>query len=303
VSRLAICLISAPTSLGLRPPRPGVIPACNKAPKALRNAGLFDRLVKLGASDIGAIEPEGYSENVIPRTIRNQEQITRFSKSLSDRILSVVRDGNAPLVVGGDCSALVGAGMALKKAGHYGLVHIDGHTDFRHPGNSTEVASLAGEDLAAVIGLHWGQISNIDGLGPYFDPKNVAHAGCRDDDDFPYEVRQVIGLVMPASEIKLRGMGETVSDILAFMKKADVNGYWLHLDVDVLDPSVMPAVDSPSPGGFNSNELTNLLKLLSPGAVGADMTIFDPGLDSLGIYAKLIANMVYEGLQSLGSRD
>jgi len=270
---------------------------------ALRNAGLYGRLIGLGASDLGTVEPEGYSETVVPRFIRNKEQIIKFSRSLSDRILRVVEGGNAPLVLGGDCSVLVGAGMALKRAGRYGLIHLDGHTDFRHPGNSDEVASLAGEDLAAVIGLHWDQISNIDGLGPYFEPKNAVHAGCRDDDEHFREVRQAIGMAMPASEVKRNGMKKTAWDILAFMKKADVDGYWLHLDVDLLDSSVMPAVDSPSLGGFDPIELTSLLKLLSPGAVGAEVTIFDPDLDPLGTYARLIANIVYEGLQGLGSLD
>jgi arginase len=257
----------------------------------------------LGSSDFGTIEPGRYSESVIPQSIRNQEQIIKFSQSLSDKILNVVGDGNAPLVLGGDCSVLVGAGIALRKAGRYGLIHLDGHTDFRHPGNSNEVASLAGEDLAAVVGLHWDQISNIDGLGPYFEPKNAVHAGCRDDDEHLPEVKPAIGLAISASEIRRSGIEKTASDILAFMKKADVGGYWLHLDVDVLDPSVMPAVDSPSPGGLEPNELTNLLKLLSPDAVGAEVTIFDPDLDSSGIYARLITSIVYEGLQSLGSLD
>jgi len=300
---MAISLISAPTSLGLRPPRPGAIPGCYKAPVALRSAGLFNLLASLGASDIGSIDPEAYSEAVVPRSIRNQEGIIRFSKALSDKILGVVRDGNAPLVLGGDCSVLVGAGIALKRAGRYGLVHLDGHTDFRHPGNSNRVASLAGEDLAAVVGLHWDQISNIDGLGPYFEPKNSVHAGCRVDDEYLPEVRHAIGLVVPAPEIKRNGSRRAASDILAFMKRADVDGFWLHLDVDVLEPAVMPAVDSPSPGGLDPAELINLLKLLAPNAAGAEVTIFDPDLDSSGASARLVAGVVSEGLGGLGMKS
>jgi arginase len=270
---------------------------------ALRNAGLFDRFANLGASDVGTIEPGAYSEEVTPLSIRNQEQIVRFSRSLSDRILGVIEDGNAPLVLGGDCSVLVGAGMALKKAGRYGLVHLDGHTDFRHPGNSNGVASLAGEDLAAAVGLHWNQVSDIDGLGPYFEPRKAVHAGCRDDDEYLPEARQAIGSVIPASEVKRSGMETSASGILAFMERAAVDGYWLHLDVDLLDSTVMPAVDSPSPGGLAPGELTDLLKLLSPHAAGAEVTIFDPDLDPSGAYARLITSIVSEGLQSLGSRD
>jgi Phenazine biosynthesis-like protein len=73
-----------------------------------------------------------------------------------------------PLVLGGDCSLLIGAGLALASRGRYGLVHLGGHTDFRHPGNSTECFSLAGEDLAAAVGLHWPAVADLDGARPYF---------------------------------------------------------------------------------------------------------------------------------------
>jgi hypothetical protein len=43
-------------------------------------------------------------------------------------------------------------------------------------------------------------------------------------------------------------------------------GYWLHLDVDVLDPGHLPAVDSPEPGGLSPEELTALLAALAPAA-------------------------------------
>ncbi len=43
------------------------------------------------------------------------------------------------------------------------------------------------------------------------------------------------------------------------MAAAGLDGYWLHLDVDILDPAVMPAVDSPSPDGLAPAELTGLL--------------------------------------------
>ena len=51
------------------------------------------------------------------------------------------------------------------------------------------------------------------------------------------------------------------------------------IDVDVLDPSVLPAVDSPDPGGLFPDELVALLQSLAPSAIGASVTVFDPDLD------------------------
>src|SRR5262249_35864085 len=55
----------------------------------------------------------------------------------------------------------------------------------------------------------------------------------------------------------------------------------LHLDADILDPAIMPAVDSPDPGGLGHDELAALLTTLvtSPHCVGLDVTTFDPDLD------------------------
>lgn len=67
-----------------------------------------------------------------------------------------------------------------------------------------------------------------------------------------------------------------------------IEGYWLHLDVDVLDPAIMPAVDSPTAGGLMAEQLIQLLRDLWPAATGIDVTIFDPDLDNGGSYAALL---------------
>ncbi|MFD5265001.1 arginase family protein [Streptomyces sp. NPDC058335] len=37
----------------------------------------------------------------------------------------------------------------------------------------------------------------------------------------------------------------------------ELDGFWVHLDADVLDPTVMPAVDSPDPDGLLPGYPTN----------------------------------------------
>lgn len=64
----------------------------------------------------------------------------------------------------------------------------------------------------------------------------------------------------------------------------------------------MPAVDSPDPGGIGAAELTTLLRELAPGAVGASITVFDPDLDPDGRYARLLVEILTEGLSDLGTR-
>jgi arginase len=70
--------------------------------------------------------------------------------------------------------------------------------------------------------------------------------------------------------------------------------------VDILDPEVMPAVDSPDPGGLDPDQLAELLAVLAPGAVGAQVTVFDPELDPDGRLAGLLTELLVGGLRELG---
>jgi arginase len=69
-------------------------------------------------------------------------------------------------------------------------------------------------------------------------------------------------------------------------KKLD--GFWIHIDVDVLDDAVMPAVDSRTAGGLNYNEFDLILRLLlsDDKVAGLEITILDPDLDPGGKYTK-----------------
>lgn len=299
---MAIALLAAPSNLGLRPPQPTSVPGCSKAPDALREAGLHTRLVERGAVDAGVVLPGRYVDDAVPgkSQVRNQQALVDHARRLADRVDTVLSQGHAPLVLGGDCSILVGAGLALARRGRYGLVHLDGHTDFRHPGNSDSCASLAGEDLAAAIGMHWPAVADVDGHGPYFRATDTVHIGCRSDDDDLPEVTDALGAVVTAAEARTSGMHTVASRARHVVTASGTNGYWLHLDVDVLDPSYLQAVDSPADGGLSPDELIDLLRLLAPAASGAQVTVFDPDLDPDGSQARLLARILSAGLQALG---
>ena len=75
----------------------------------------------------------------------------------------------------------------------------------------------------------------------------------------------------------------------------------MHVDVDVLDPAVMPAVDAPSTGGIAYTELELLIAGLvaSPSCVGIEITVFDPDYDPDGVYARDVADTLVAGLAPL----
>jgi arginase len=71
----------------------------------------------------------------------------------------------------------------LRRRGRYGLAFIDGHSDFRHVGNSAGVGAAAGEDLVLVTGRGQSDLTDLDGLSLYLRDVDVLVLGIRDDDE------------------------------------------------------------------------------------------------------------------------
>ncbi|MDP4511090.1 arginase family protein [Nonomuraea sp. G32] len=279
-------VLDAPSNLGLRPPAPGAVPGCYKAPWALRNAGLVRRL---GAADAGAVVPPRYVATWKRGDgVRNGPAIAAYARTLADRLDEI---NGFPVLLGGDCSIVLGPALALRRRGRYGLAYVDAHADFRHLGNSSHVGAAAGEDLALVTGRGDDYLTDIDGLRPYVRDEDVIVLGVRDKED----VRDIAGsgtiAYLPGSDIDL-GRAKEV------LVREELDGFWIHVDADVLDPSVLPAVDSPTPGGLDAAQLTDLLRGLVtlPGAAGLEVTILDPDLDEDGSQAALLADILVAAL-------
>ncbi|WP_020513195.1 arginase family protein, partial [Paractinoplanes globisporus] len=295
-----IAVLDAPSNLGLRPPTATSVPGCAKAPGALRDHGL---LTRLGARDAGCLTPPRYDPgDWRPGDgVAHASQIAAYSRKLADRIGAILDAGEFPVILGGDCSILLGSGLAMHRlgeavGGRIGLVFVDGHSDFRHPGNASYVGAAAGEDLALVTGRGQADLASIEGRRPYFRDIDVVVLGMRAQDEYRLDL-QAAGIVtrpVPA----LRAEGAARSAQWARDQLVDCAGFWLHVDVDVLDPAVMPAVDAPSPGGIAFPELELLLAGLveSPHCLGVEITVFDPDYDPDGTYAEEITNAVAAGL-------
>jgi arginase len=83
------------------------------------------------------------------------------------------------------------------------------------------------------------------------------------------------------------------------LENNELDGFWIHLDADVLDDSIMPAVDYRlAGGGLSFSELSELLKTIvaSNHAVGMDITIFNPRLNLDGSITRRFVSSIVQGL-------
>jgi arginase len=104
---------------------------------------------------------------------------------------------------------------------------------------------------------------------------------------------------MDLPSVRERGAERAARDALAHLERTGgPAGFWVHLDVDVLDDAIMPAVDYHLPDGLTWEELTGVLRpaVASDHATGLDITIFNPTLDPDGRVARSLVDALVAGL-------
>ncbi len=270
-------IIDAPSDLGLR--RTGV----DGLPDALRAAGLLEGLPDVRYAG-GLPVPEYVPLRDKSTGVLNPDGISKFSLRLADRVAFTLDLGRFPIVLGGDCSILLGSALALRRRGRFGLFFLDGHADFYSPESELngEVASM---DLAIVTGHGPGALTNLEGRRPLVREEDVVLFGFRDTElaaaEGSPDVRQTAMHIFDLSEVRRQGVAEAARRGLAALEASGVEGLWVHLDADVLNDEVMPAVDYRMPDGLWPEELTEALKtvLTSPLSVGMEVTIYNPTFD------------------------
>lgn len=282
-------IVEAPSVLGLRPS--GV----QQLSRVLLAAGLGERL---GAPVVARVEAPAYESVRDPVTgVLNPGGIARYSTQLADIVGRTLDQGLFPVVLGGDCSILLGNLLALRRRGRHGLLFLDGHSDFYQPAAEPagEVASM---DLALATGRGPRVLSDLEGLGPLVRDEDVVALGFRDGDESAAAGMQSLPPALHAVDLDaVRAVGAAAAARQAVGRLGE---YWVHLDVDVLDDTVMPAVDYRLPGGLSWAELESVLRIAlgDERAVGFDVTIFNPRLDPDGSIAVRLVECLRRGLSA-----
>lgn len=298
MTRRPIVLIEAPSNLGLMPPREGHQPGTRHAPDTLRDLGLH---VQLGVREIIRVQPESYSADDERSTnIRNIPAIAEHAVRLADAIECVIKLNQFPLVIGGDCSLLIGAMLGMRRLGDPALLFIDGHTDFYLPEQSS-TGGAAGLDLALATGWGPNELTNIEGRRPYVSSKNVAALGNRDlerrrEAEIP-AIENAGVYYRPLAQMREEGIKEATAKALAAIR-ADGRQHWIHFDVDAIDSALMPAVDSPQADGFSWREMEQIFQVAKPfDATGMQVTIYDPERDPDRKAGKALADLLVSALR------
>ena len=267
--------------------------------EVLEAAGLGARL---GGEPAGRVEPPPYDSRRDRETgVLNPAGLGDYSRRLADAVARELRLGRFPIVLGGDCSNLIGCALALRRLGRYGLFFLDGHADFyqTEAEPSGEVASM---DLAIVSGRGPRVLSDIEGRRPLMREADIVAFGYRDTEQQREHGSQDIGAtaihLFPLDQVRRRDVAAAAEGAARILRERDVHGIWIHLDADVLDDRIMPAVDYRLPGGLSWEELSAALRaVMGTGkVVGLNVGIFNPALDRDGTIARRFVDSLAQGL-------
>ena len=255
------------------------------APAALRAAGLVERLRARYAGEADARIRDTRRD---PDTgVVGAVEVRRASAAIASRVRELLKARERPLVLGGDCTLLLGVFQALPRGS--GLWFVDGHADFLD-GNSSPTGEAADMDLAILTGH--GPPGLLERDEPLLEPAAVVLLGHRPAGLHPDVALENARLdpailALTAPEVRKRGAARVGSETAARLPGRPA---WLHLDLDALDEAVLPAVSYPQPLGLDWDELVALARPLvtSPNLLGVSVADFNPDRDADGRHAAQI---------------
>lgn len=281
-----VYIVEFPSNLGLKEPQPGKEPGVKRLPDWLHRHNLHKIL---NPENTLRLDPPKYKNTRDAETqILNSHSLIEYAREQAYLINNLLTRNKFPFVIGGDCSILLGTAIALKQKGNYALFYLDGHTDFMDVSLS-ETGGVGGMAASIVTGNGHEKLTNILNLIPYIKEENLWCVGNREyDDEYENQIRNSEATYISLNNLRENGISNCIGSFLLEVEEKKLDGFWLHIDVDVLNDDIMPCVDSRTPDGLSYiefNELTSLL-FQSSKLSGLEITILDPDLDTTGKYTK-----------------
>lgn len=253
-----------------------------RGPEALVEAGLLDRMIGLG------IDTRGPLVSTLPDDERTAGSIAinvgRLGAHTAELVAAARSAGAGVLVLAGDDTATVGVVSGLQQVhgagARIGLVWLDAHGDFNTPETSYS-GILAGMPVAILAGLAGPLWRGAAGLAAPMPTDRIVISGVRDLDE-----REAI--LLQSTDVRVVTAQEATNGdahIHAVARLAAVcDILCLHVDLDVLDPSLVPSSVTPEPGGLTVRQAANLIKVvLDTGKVAVvSLAGLNPGAGQLG---------------------
>lgn len=277
-------------------------------PSAMRIAHLNEKLQQLGyeVEDLGDISIEIMeTQKVGNDKLKYVDEIERTSLKLAKVVEETLENDEFPLCIGGDHSMALGtlAGISSycnKRGLRLGVIWIDAHSDM-NTDETTPSGNIHGMSLAASIGLGSKRLTEIYSPSPKVLPENTVIIGARSiDTDEKNNIKKTGITVYTMSDIDKIGIHRITSKVLKQFKN-NVDHIHVSFDVDSVEPTIVPGVGTPVPGGLSYREAHLLMETIAEcGCMSSlEITEVNPILDNRNASAVFAVELV---ASSMGMR-
>ncbi len=194
-------------------------------------------------------------------------------RSLAVTVRDVVAGGGFPLVLAGNCNSSLGTVAGLGSPDDLGVVWFDAHGDFNVP-ETTVSGFFDGMGLSMLTGTSWDALrTTVDGLQPV-DEARVIHVGGRDFDRAEEER-------VAQSDVQRLRPGEPLEPALETLAER-AGSVYVHVDLDVLDPSEGHANWFACEGGLTAAEVASAVEQIAHRFTvrAAALTAYQPDCDT-----------------------
>jgi arginase len=291
-----LAIIGAPTSAA------AFLPGSEKAPAALRAAGIIERLQSIGyeVTDLGDCAPRLFANDEEHKRARNIPEIVSLLNDLKPRAEVGVKSGGLVLVLGGDCTPIIALLTGAKRYyKHINLLWFDRDADLNTPA-STPSGRLDGMVLASIIGKGSPELVRFWGEPPLVrEPDSLIYGLQRvDGPERDFLTRSPLRHVYSA-DIQLKGAEKSAHEALTHLH-ADAREFMLHLDMDVINQEDFAATNIPDSGGLSFAEVQASLNefVKQKNLLGLDISQYNPDKDADGSAAKKLIDLLAEALSA-----
>lgn len=289
-----IVLLGAPTSAA------AFAAGHEKAPQALRDAGLVEKLQSIGYSvtDMGDDPVELYKPDEESPRARNLARVVASLEALKPRVEAAVKTGGLALILTGDCSSALATVAGVRR--YYrgaSVVYMDSDADLNVPATSPSgcvdgmvVAHLTGRGAAEMIRF-WSEPPLVR------DPDVALFGVSRLDSPEEGVLSQTAIRCFRAADV--RRMGPAAAAEMAIERiHGGKNELILHVDVDVISSEDFSATDLPGSNGLRLEEVREALEVVAkqPRLVALEVAAYNPARDTDGRGAKVIVELIAAAL-------
>ena len=277
-------------------------------PSALRIANLNEKLKELGydVEDHGDIDIEIMeTQKVKNDKLKYIDEIERTSLKLAELVEETLDNEDFPLCIGGDHSMALGtlggiSAYCRKRNLRLGVIWIDAHADM-NTDETTPSGNIHGMSLAASIGLGSPRLTELYSPAPKVLPENAVIIGARSiDTEERLNIKKTGITVYTMSDIDKLGIHRITSRVLKQFKNK-VDHIHVSFDVDSVEPTVVPGVGTPVPGGLSYREAHLLMETIAEcGCMSSlEITEVNPILDNQNASAVFAVDLI---ASSMGMR-